>query len=75
MRIAGAVLLGLIVLAAVAAPWLAPNPPNQRFNDLLYAPPTRVHLGGGLVGSYLHPLRITSRRQGGHGLAAHTAGH
>jgi hypothetical protein len=45
MRIAGAVLLGLILLAACAAPWLAPNPPNRRFADLLYAPPTRIHVG------------------------------
>ena len=37
-------LLVLIALAALAAPWLAPNPPNRRFDDLLYAPPTPVHI-------------------------------
>ena len=61
MRTAGAVLLGLIVLAACAAPWLAPNSPNQRFPDLLYAPPTRIHLGDGMAVPHLHPLRIVSR--------------
>jgi peptide/nickel transport system permease protein len=61
MRIAGAVLLGLILLAACAAPWLAPNPPNRRFADLLYAPPTRIHVGDGRPAPHLHPLRIVSR--------------
>ena len=41
MRTAGAVLLGLILLAAFLAPSLAPNPPNDRFAGLLYAPPYR----------------------------------
>ena len=31
-------LLVVIAFAALAAPWLAPNPPNRRFDDLLYAP-------------------------------------
>jgi peptide/nickel transport system permease protein len=61
MRIAGAVLLGVILLAACAAPWIAPNPPNQRFGDLLYAPPTRIHVGDGMAAPHLHPLRIVSR--------------
>ena len=61
MRIAGAVLLGLILLAACAAPWLAPNPPNRRFAALLYAPPTRIHVGDGSPAPHLHPLRIVSR--------------
>jgi peptide/nickel transport system permease protein len=61
MRIAGAVLLGLILLAACAAPWLAPNPPNRRFADLLYAPPTRIHVSDGRLAPHLHPLRIVSR--------------
>ena len=61
MRLGGAVLLGLIVLAACAAPWLAPNPPNQRFPDLLYAPPTQIHLGDSMAMPHLHPLKIVSR--------------
>jgi peptide/nickel transport system permease protein len=61
MRVAGAVLLGILVLAACAAPWLAPNPPNRRFGDLLYAPPTRIHVGDDLGRPHVHPLRVVSR--------------
>jgi hypothetical protein len=40
------VLLGLIVLAACAAPWLAPNSSEStlRRSDL-YAQPTRIYMG------------------------------
>jgi peptide/nickel transport system permease protein len=61
MKTAGAVLLGIIVLAACLAPWLAPNPPNRRFADLLYAPPTDIHVGDDMALPHLHPLRIVSR--------------
>jgi peptide/nickel transport system permease protein len=61
MRAAGAVMLALVVLGACAAPWLAPNPPNRRFADLLYAPPTAVHAGDGMALPHVHPLRIVSR--------------
>ena len=61
MRRAGALLLGIIVIAACGASWLAPNPPNRRFADLLYAPPTRVHIGDGVAAPHVHPLRIASR--------------
>src|SRR5688572_2725843 len=61
MRTAGAVLLGMILFAACAAPWLAPNPPNARFSNLLYAPPTWVHVGDGMAAPHVHPLRIVSR--------------
>jgi peptide/nickel transport system permease protein len=61
MRAAGAALLGLIALAALVAPWLAPNPPNRRFAGLLYAPPTRVYLGDDMGLPHVHPLRIVSR--------------
>jgi peptide/nickel transport system permease protein len=55
-------LLVVIALAALAAPWLAPNSPNRRFDDLLYAPPTRVHvLQDGLNAPFIHPLRVVSR--------------
>lgn len=40
----GRVLLLLVVLAAVFAGFLAPHAPDARFNDLFYAPPTRVHV-------------------------------
>jgi peptide/nickel transport system permease protein len=58
MRTAGQFLLAFVVLVAVAAPWLAPNSPDQRFPDLLYAPPTAVHAGGGL---HIFPWRLVSR--------------
>jgi|SoiMethySBSTD1v2_1073268.scaffolds.fasta_scaffold05971_5 peptide/nickel transport system permease protein len=61
MKTAGAVMLGVIVLAACAASWLAPNPPNRRFADLLYAPPTRIHVGDDMALPHVHPLRIASR--------------
>jgi peptide/nickel transport system permease protein len=53
-------LLVVVGVAAVAAPWLAPNDPNQRFIDLMYAPPTSVHLSGG---PHIYPLQIVSRRE------------
>ena len=52
-------ILVLAAIAAVAAPWLAPNPPDQRFGDSLYAPPTRPHVGAG--GLYIYPQRLVSR--------------
>jgi peptide/nickel transport system permease protein len=56
------VLLGVIVLAALGAPWLSPNPPNRRFNDLLYAPPTRIHVfDEGISAPHVHPWRLVSR--------------
>lgn len=44
MRAAGAIVLAVVAVAAVGAPWLAPNDPGRRFDDLLYAPPTRIHI-------------------------------
>lgn len=46
MRTAGAVLLFAVVVLAAGASWLAPNPPTRRFDALLYAPPTSIHLFG-----------------------------
>jgi peptide/nickel transport system permease protein len=57
----GRALLVAIVFVAIAAPWLAPNPPDRQFNTYFYAPPTRVHLFGGGAGAYFYPLRIVSR--------------
>ena len=62
MRRAAWSLLVLMAVAALAAPWLAPNPPNQRFDDLLYAPPTPVHiLSDGLRAPFINPWRVVSR--------------
>jgi peptide/nickel transport system permease protein len=60
MRHAGRALLVAVVLVAVAAPWLAPNPPDRQFNTYLYAPPTPLHVDAG-DGVYFYPLRIVSR--------------
>src|SRR5688500_18100191 len=51
----------MMLLAALAAPWLAPNPPTERFSDLLYAPPTWIHVGDGAGAPHVHPLRVISR--------------
>jgi len=62
MRRAAWALLVLVAIAALAAPWLAPNPPNQRFDDLLYAPPTPIHIfSDGLTAPFINPSRIVSR--------------
>jgi peptide/nickel transport system permease protein len=62
MKRTGAVLLGIIVFAALAAPWLAPNPPNRRFNDLLYAPPTPIRVADdGRLAPHIHAWRLVSR--------------
>ena len=65
MKRAGQILLAVVILVAAAAPWLAPNPPDRGFDDLLYAPPTRVHLlapgGFGDAGFHIYPLRLVSR--------------
>ena len=59
----GIVMLALVTAGAAGAPWLAPNDPNQRFDELMYAPPTRVHvLDDGAAAPYVRPLRMISRR-------------
>jgi len=55
---AGRVLLALVVLVAIAAPWLAPNPPAQVFDDLLYAPPTPIRFA---PAPSIYPQRLVSR--------------
>jgi len=62
MKRAGWALLLVVAVAAIGAPWLSPNPPNRRFDDLLYAPPTRVHLfRDGMRAPFIHPWRVASR--------------
>src|SRR4051812_14248355 len=62
MRRGGVVLLGLLIASAIAAPILSPNPPEQRFGDLLYAPPTHVHIwGGGVTAPFIYPQHVVSR--------------
>jgi peptide/nickel transport system permease protein len=62
MRSVGWALLAGIAMAAAGAPWLSPNPPNRRFDDLLYAPPTRVHvMQDGPHAPFIHAWRVASR--------------
>ena len=62
MRRAGAVMLTFLVVSAIAAPWLAPNDPEQRFGDLMYAPPTRIHIWrDGIAPPFIYPQRVVSR--------------
>ena len=59
----GAAVLTVVVLAAIGAPWLAPNPPDRRFDDLLYAPPSVIHLFDehGWRAPFVRPLRVVDR--------------
>jgi peptide/nickel transport system permease protein len=64
MKRVGLVLLAFMALLAVAAPWLSPNPPDRRFPDRLFAPPTPLHLvrpDGGFGRPYIHPAVLVSR--------------
>jgi len=62
MKTMGWVILTLIAATTIGAPWLAPNPPNRRFDDLLYAPPTRVHLlQDGVRAPFIYQWRQASR--------------
>ena len=60
MTRAGVALLIAVVFVAVAAPWLAPNPPDRQFNTYFYAPPTTLHFDAE-EGTYFYPLRVVSR--------------
>jgi len=57
---AGVTMLVAVAFIAVAAPWLAPNPPDRQFNTYFYAPPTTLHFDAGDE-MYFFPLRIVSR--------------
>ena len=62
MRRAGLILLLLVAAVAAAAPWLAPNAPDQRFDDLLFAPPTKIYMfGKNGVRPHFYPARLVSR--------------
>jgi peptide/nickel transport system permease protein len=61
MKRAGLWLLAAAVLVTVAAPWLAPNPPDRRHPGSLYAPPTRVHLFDGAPRApFIYPQRLVN---------------
>ena len=60
-RIIGLVVLGTILAALVAAPVLAPNPPNHLFADRAFAPPMlpRVTDANGLRRPFVYPWRVS----------------
>jgi peptide/nickel transport system permease protein len=61
MRRAGQWLFATVVLVAIAAPWLAPNPPDRRYPGSQYAPPTRIQVfHEGLRMPFIHPQRLVS---------------
>lgn len=62
MRRAGLTLVALVALVALAAPWLAPNPPDRGFAQSLYAPPTAIHVfDEGPRPPFIYPQRLVSR--------------
>ena len=63
MRRVGLALLAAVAMVAAAAPWIAPNPPERAFKDLVHAPPTRVHVwhAGGARAPFIYRQRMVSR--------------
>ena len=62
MRRVGVIILLAVAACAIGAPWLAPNDPDTRFADHLYAPPTTVYmLRDGVHAPYIYPSRLVSR--------------
>jgi peptide/nickel transport system permease protein len=59
MKRAGQILLAFVILVGLGAPWLAPNAPEQSFEDSLYAPPSRIHMS--VSGPFIYPQRLVSR--------------
>jgi peptide/nickel transport system permease protein len=61
---AGAILLGVVVAVAAAAPALAPNDPHRAHADLAFVPPSKVYVidpAGTVVAPYTYPQRLVSR--------------
>src|SRR5262245_24440673 len=65
--ILGGLVLGLALLGAVLAPVLAPHDPELRFEEILNAPPTAVHVvsaNGRLRAPFVHPwIRVNQLEQ------------
>jgi peptide/nickel transport system permease protein len=60
----GLAIIVLTVLAAVAAPWLAPHDPGAAWRDSLFAPPMRPHVvdeGGHWRAPFVYPVRLANR--------------
>ena len=63
-RALGLLLLGAIVLAAIAGPYLSPHDPATQFADAVYAPPMRPHVidaDGHWRPPFVYPLRLEDR--------------
>jgi len=64
MQLAGHLVLGVWVVAAVGAPWLAPHASDAEFRALLFAPPMRPRLvdrDGGWHAPFVYAWRLQSR--------------
>ncbi len=64
MKRLAAACLACVAMAAVAAPWLAPNDPSTTFRGYLFAPPMRARVldaDGRWHAPFVHPLRLVSR--------------
>jgi peptide/nickel transport system permease protein len=64
VRTLGLALLTVIIVAAVAAPIVAPYPEDRQFRGLLNAPPTRPHLRddrGVWHAPFIYPLTLTNQ--------------
>jgi peptide/nickel transport system permease protein len=60
----GVFVLGLTALTAVAAPFVAPHSPDQKFQDFLDAPPTVVHVrdaAGAWYAPFIYRWRLVSQ--------------
>jgi peptide/nickel transport system permease protein len=64
---AGIFVLGTILLGAILAPVLTPHEPDVRFDQLLNAPPTAIHIvdsNGRLRAPFVHPwIRVNQLEQ------------
>ena len=63
-RRAGIALAALLVLFAVAGPWITPNTPAEQFAGAVYAPPMRPHIidaSGHFRLPFVYPLRLENR--------------
>lgn len=61
MKRAGQWLLTAVAFVAIAAPWLAPNPPDRRYPGALYAPPSVIHVyDEGPHAPFIYPRRLVS---------------
>ena len=75
MKRTGLILLAAIAIVALAAPWLAPNSPDQRFDSHLYAPPTFVRvIHDGVRAPYIYQSRLVSRLERRYPLTEMTVG-